>query len=76
MFVVDPVKEAIDSSRIHLEGDTVYFEPGISIPVDNMPKHISFQAFEEKNLFFGGVNAVTSQDGCSDIRRDGTCRII
>ena len=70
------IKEAINSSRIHLEGDTVYFEPGISFPADNIPKHINFQPFEEKNLFFGGVNAVTSKDGCSDIRRDGTCRII
>ena len=32
--------------------------------------------FDRKNLFFGGVNAVTNHEGYSDPRRGGSYRII
>ena len=70
------LEEAILSPRIHLEGSQLYYEPGLSISENDMPNHFSFHPFEEKNLFFGGVNAVTLTDGASDIRRGGTFEII
>lgn len=70
------LEEAILSPRVHLEGNELYLEPGINISPRDVPDHISLHAFEEKNLFFGGVNAVTLIDGFSDPRRGGTCQIV
>jgi hypothetical protein len=68
--------EAIISSRIHLEGKTLYCEPGLDCLTANLPEEITLHPFEEKNLFFGGVNAVTLTEGASDIRRGGTFEIV
>ena len=68
--------EAINSSRIHLEGKTLYYEPGIEFLTANFPEDFILHPFEEKNLFFGGVNAVTLTEGASDVRRGGTHAII
>ena len=68
--------EAIRAPRIHFEGNDLYYEPGIEIFPDDIPDYISLHPFEEKNLFFGGVNAVTLNEGASDIRRGGTFEII
>ena len=70
------LEEAILSPRIHLEGNQLYFEPDINISSNGVPDHISLHPFEEKNLFFGGVNAVTLTEGASDLRRGGTFEII
>ena len=61
--------EAIISSRIHLEGKTLYCEPGVDFLTADLPEAITLQPFEEKNLFFGGVNEVTLTEGDRDIRR-------
>jgi gamma-glutamyltranspeptidase/glutathione hydrolase len=68
--------EAIISSRIHLEGKTLYYEPGLDFLTADLPEDITLHPFEEKNLFFGGVNAVTLTEGASDIRRGGTFEIV
>jgi gamma-glutamyltranspeptidase/glutathione hydrolase len=68
--------EAIISSRIHLEGKTLYCEPGLDFLTADLPEDITLHPFEEKNLFFGGVNAVTLTEGASDIRRGGTFEIV
>ena len=34
------------------------------------------QPFDEKNLFFGGVNAVTINEAFSDLRRGGVAQIV
>ena len=70
------IEEAILSPRIHLEGNQLYIEPGIDIVDNEVPDHISLHPFEEKNLFFGGVNAVTLTEGGSDPRREGTFEIV
>ena len=70
------LEEAILSPRIHLEGNQLYFEPGIDICDNDVPEHISLHPFEEKNLFFGGVNAVSLTEGGSDPRRGGTFEIV
>ena len=43
---------------------------------DDIPDYISLHPFKEQNLFFGGVNAVTLNEGFSDIRRGGVYEII
>lgn len=70
------LEEAIIAPRIHLEGKELYHEPGISLDNIDLPEYFTLHPFEEKNLFFGGVNAVTLTDGASDIRRGGTYEII
>jgi len=70
------IEKAISSSRIHLEGNQLYFEPGVEISENNVSDFISLHPFEKKNLFFGGVNAVTLTDGASDNRRGGSYEII
>jgi len=70
------LEEAILSPRIHLEGSKLYFEPGINISYNDVSDNITLHPFEEKNLFFGGVNAVTQTEGFSDPRRGGTFEIV
>ena len=70
------IEEAILAPRIHLEGNQLYSEPGIEIYENDIPNIFSIQKFEDKNLFFGGVNAVTVSAGFSDIRRGGTFEIV
>ncbi len=70
------IEEAILSPRIHLEGNKLYFEPGIDISNNDVPDNITLHPFEENNLFFGGVNAVTLTEGSSDPRRGGTFEIV
>ena len=54
----------------------VQIEPTVEIDDNNILDTFSLHPFEDKNLFFGGVNAVTLNEGCSDPRRGGTCEII
>jgi len=70
------LEEAIISPRIHLEGNQLYFEPHNDISHNDVPDNISLHPFEENNLFFGGVNAVTLSEGFSDPRRGGTFEIV
>ena len=70
------LEESIKAPRIHVEGKNLYFEPGIDISNDTFPSEILLNSFDEKNLFFGGVNAVSLSDGFSDLRRGGTCEIV
>ena len=70
------LKQSIDEPRLHLEGNKLYHEPGIKILPDDLPFELLPHPFDEKNLFFGGVNAVTTNEGYSDPRRGGTFHII
>ena len=65
------LKEAIERSRIHLEGNELYCEPGIKIPNHKDLKSINVTKFELKSLFFGGVNCVTPDEAIGDFRRGG-----
>ena len=65
------LEDAILSPRIHLEGGELYFEPGIDISKNDISDHIMLHPFEEKNLFFGGVNAVSKDEAIGDKRRGG-----
>tara|TARA_Y100000590_G_scaffold417009_1_gene516301 strand:- start:7200 stop:8711 length:1512 start_codon:yes stop_codon:yes gene_type:complete len=64
------LSNAVDAPRIHLEGNTLFHEPGINIPCDKL-KNIIINSFNDKNLFFGGVNAVSPNSAVGDSRRGG-----
>ena len=66
------LNKAIDEPRIHLEGNTLFYEPGIILPKNYNSKNIILNAFDNKNLFFGGVNAVSSHEAIADKRRGGS----
>lgn len=67
--------ESIEAPRIHYESGTLYCEPGVT-NTTTIPDEIIFQKFSDKNLFFGGVNAVTRDFAFSDRRRGGTTVIL
>ncbi|MDP7608944.1 MAG: gamma-glutamyltransferase [Candidatus Marinimicrobia bacterium] len=67
------LNEAVKSPRIHMEGDIFHCEPGIKIPAsDKLPDGVQIHKWDEQNLFFGGVNAVTPTEAVGDKRRGGT----
>jgi len=61
------LKDAISNPRLHLEGDTLFHEPGIKFSSNNM----KIKKFNDKSLFFGGVNAVSKELAIADERRGG-----
>ena len=69
------LKDAVSKSRIHLEGNNLYYEPGMNIPSHKDLSHIKQIPFENKNLFFGGVNAVSISEAVGDERRGGVGEI-
>lgn len=74
-----PVREAVDSPRVHWENGILNIEPGLANEEINkiiLPKNNQLLQWQEKSLFFGGVHTVleTSEgliEGAGDRRRDG-----
>ena len=64
------LKTAVHAARIHLEGNVLHFEPDTQL--ENLPDDIQLHSWDDQNLFFGGVNAVTPDDACGDLRRGGS----
>jgi len=62
------LKNSIEAPRLHLEGNTLFYEPGIIIP---KIKNLKLTSFDNKNLFFGGVNGVSITEAVGDQRRGG-----
>lgn len=62
------LQNAISSPRLHLEGNTLFYEPHVKFNNDN---NINLKPFKNKSLFFGGVNAVSQNSSISDERRGG-----
>jgi gamma-glutamyltranspeptidase/glutathione hydrolase len=67
---------AVEAPRLHLEGDTVYAEPGIDLTgLDAGGRNLA--PFRSRNLFFGGAQAVERAPadgrltGAGDPRRGG-----
>jgi gamma-glutamyltranspeptidase/glutathione hydrolase len=50
--------EAVHAPRLHLEGGTVYAEPGSLSNGQELDPAYELALFREQNLFFGGVQAV------------------
>ena len=67
---------AVEAPRLHLEGETVYTEPGIDLSSIDLPA-LSHTPFRATNLFFGGAQAVERDPetgaltGAGDPRRGG-----
>jgi gamma-glutamyltranspeptidase/glutathione hydrolase len=67
------LERAIQSSRIHLEGNILHCEPEIPIHDEHeLPDGMTIHQWGEQNLFFGGVNAVTPEEAVGDPRRGGS----
>ncbi len=64
------LESAVHAARIHLEGNVLHFEPGTIL--EHLPDDIQLHPWNEQNLFFGGVNAVTPAEAIGDPRRGGT----
>jgi gamma-glutamyltranspeptidase/glutathione hydrolase len=72
--------DAVQSPRLHFEDGVVYAEPGIDTgPLERAGRAIG--RFRERNLFFGGVQAVgRDEDGAfwggGDPRRGGAAIVV
>jgi len=68
------LENSIYSPRIHLDGNIIHCERGVDCKDFNFTWS-KINQWDEKNLFFGGVNAVTKNEAVGDIRRGG-CGLI
>ena len=72
-----PLHEAINAPRIHFEGGLLQVEAGLSGSVAEELRLLGFKVncWQQKNLFFGGAQAVSQLDGnlvgAADERRGG-----
>jgi gamma-glutamyltranspeptidase/glutathione hydrolase len=71
---------AVEAPRLHFEDGVVYAEPGIDESDIGPTKH-GFAAFRDRNLFFGGVQAVQRDadgilGGAGDPRRGGAAVVV
>ena len=64
------LEEAIEAPRIHLEENIIHCESGVNTEILSFPWS-KIHPWNEKNLFFGGVNAVTPTNAVGDTRRSG-----
>ena len=64
------LEAAVHTSRIHLEGNVLHYEPGTIL--EPSMDDIRLHPWDENNLFFGGVNAVSPSEAIGDPRRGGT----
>ena len=62
---------AIESPRIHIEGDTLHHEPFDGSTTFSGFKTKSVVSWKEKNMYFGGVNAAGAVSAFGDNRRSG-----
>lgn len=77
-----PLAAAIASPRIHLENDLLSVEGGFAAnEIAQLPATVPIhKVWPERNLFFGGVHAVSRTrdelEGAGDPRRDGVARVV
>jgi gamma-glutamyltranspeptidase / glutathione hydrolase len=77
-------QEAVDAPRLHVEGDVVEAEPGIdSEALDRLEQRgWKVRRFTERNLYFGGAQAVARDprtgelSGGGDPRRGGVAMVV
>jgi gamma-glutamyltranspeptidase / glutathione hydrolase len=66
------IETSIAHPRIHLEGSSLHCEPGIKLDFQNkIPEEVDIIKWNNQNMFFGGVNAVTNDAAVGDQRRGG-----
>jgi gamma-glutamyltranspeptidase/glutathione hydrolase len=72
--------EAVQAPRVHYEDGRVYAEPGVEVgPLERSGRKIG--RFRDRNLFFGGVQAVARDEdgsfsGGGDPRRGGAAIVV
>lgn len=77
-----PLDEAVNHPRIHFENDLLSMEPGFEAAAVDLlrAKFDQCKLWQQQNLFFGGVHAVTENggefDGAGDRRRGGIARVV
>ena len=75
-----PAREAVEAPRVHFEDGVVYAEPGADTSaLEHAGRAIS--RFRDRNLFFGGVQAVAREPdgmlgGGGDPRRGGAAIVV
>ncbi len=70
-----PLQDAINEPRVHYENNTIFTEPPLKVDLKNMSKVYELKEFDELNLFFGGVQAISrDMEGGADPRR-GACSL-
>jgi gamma-glutamyltranspeptidase / glutathione hydrolase len=79
LAVVDhrlPAQEAVSSSRLHVEGREVEAEPGVDpVALDRLERGgWTVRRWAERNLFFGGVQAVARNSGTGELTGGGDPR--
>jgi gamma-glutamyltranspeptidase/glutathione hydrolase len=64
-------REAVEAPRLHIEGGVVYAEPGV--PLDGLGDR-EVVRFRDRNLFFGGAQAVERDPGTGALTGAGDPR--
>ena len=60
------LNEAIQAPRMHWESNVLYIEGGFDLEmIDqlNVPDEWTINSWNERNMFFGGVHAVGTENG-------------
>ena len=78
-----PLNDAVQNPRVHWEGNQFDLEPSSNTEINintisalRLPELTQTTLWKDKNMFFGGVNAVVNAgnglfEGVGDLRRDG-----
>ncbi len=71
-------QEAISAARIHYERDSIYCEPPLHVNMsESIKRQYELHKFDELNLFFGGVQAVSGNfKGGADPRRGAYSTVV
>lgn len=68
------IEEATAAPRVHLDGDTLHVEPGVSEEaLAALESRYRVCRWDEQSVFFGGAHSATPTQGAGDSRRGGCC---
>ncbi len=67
------VRSAVEAPRLHWDGERIQVEPGFeAAALEALHQRWPVNVWDERNLYFGGVHAVTPGSGAAgDPRREG-----
>jgi len=67
------IRDAVEAPRVHFEAGTLWAEPGIALDELEQLGH-AVVAFRDRNVFFGGVQAVQRDPATGEVRGAGDPR--
>ncbi len=71
------VRAAVEAPRIHWDGELLQVEPGFDpAAVEALQHRWTVNAWDQPNLYFGGVHAVRGDEGHGDARRGGHALLV